>query len=194
MSPPPPGRADGQEARLGPSACRLALQLWRLCCDPCPWLMMKPGLCCHVSLWASLQPVSLDPASTCSPRALPCPNSDVPNQSLPTDSSCSLSWPLPSVRQSENEIQGLNWGDGWQGTALTSQHSPAPISVVLSGPWQHLRTGKKVFTPRQPQPWSPAVRLRLDGPGASRTKQPKACLGNQGLWFPWAVCTLGWFR
>lgn len=43
MSPPPPRKADGQEARLGPSACRLVLWLWRLCCDPCPWLMMKPG-------------------------------------------------------------------------------------------------------------------------------------------------------
>lgn len=44
MSPPPPRKADGQEARLGPSACRLVLWLWRLCCDPCPWLMMKPAL------------------------------------------------------------------------------------------------------------------------------------------------------
>lgn len=54
LEPPTPRRADGQKARFGPSACRLAPSLWRLYVTPAPaddetW----PELRCRVALSAS---------------------------------------------------------------------------------------------------------------------------------------------
>ena len=151
-----------------------------------------PGGCCSVSLWVSMQPpcnsshsqnlglVTLLSSPPCTHPRYPRLLSSFPLRALS---------PVLAIPLLECEAV-CSWGSLTDGRKLTSQ---GPLfSCFSSGPWQQFRARKKRSFLGSTIPR--LIALSLDGPGVRERRWPRAYLWSHDLLFPWAVCTLRWFR